>query len=191
MSPENTKNPATIRQTNKEVKENQKPSEPKNIKSPDKAGTAQVKASNVVTAQTVPPLDPSKAGTGAQKPPPAGKKTRGPDKQPRKKRADAKPELAPEQKPPEVVATDPAAAPPVQVDLDMVQAEHISRAFVVTFDVVFCKICPPKLSTLEHKTLIDVWTPVIFIYQGQMSPWLPAALVTLGIAGQRLVTKIF
>lgn len=171
--------------------ENQRLAIAKTDKSPEKAATEQVKASTVVTAQSVQPLDPALAGTGVQQPGPAEKKTRGPDKQPRKKRSDAKPEPEPEKKLHEVAATDPIVGQPVQVDVSMVEAEMIARAFVVTFDMSFCKICPPALSKTEQKTLIDVWTPIVYLYQGQMSPWVPAALLTLGIATPRLVAKIF
>lgn len=176
-------------QTNNKKKEIQEPAKPKKQESQTKDPKEQLKAPSFVTADDVVPLDPSKAGIGLQKPPPAERKTRGPDKQPRKKRIDAKPDDELEQKQPEVPAIDSAPVEQVPIVDIMAVAKVNTLAFVTTFDVLFCGWCPPRLSAKDKQLLIEVWVPIVHENGDQIPAWVPAALVTLGIMGDRLITK--
>ena len=189
MSDKNAKKPKTPSTSNKKQKGKQEPAKPKDDKSQVKAPTEQVKASIVITADDVVPLDPAKAGTGTQRHPPAGKKMRGPDLQPRKKRSDAKPDSDLEVIAQPVPVIDPATGPEQVFDAVMELARVNTTAFVVTFDVMFCGWAPPRLTEKDKKMLIEVWVPLVYANDGKIPAWLPAGLVTLGIMAERLITK--
>ena len=181
-----TQKPKTPESSNKKTEENQVAPKANASKKPEQVPKGPLKASTAVTAQDVKPLDPGKAATAPPKQAPAAKRTRGPDKQPRKKRVDFNPEPEPEPEPEQ----QPEPEQELLVHDPMAAARATTTAFVKTFDIAFCGWCPPKLSQKDEKLLIELWTPEVYKNNDQIPTWLPASLVTLGIMADRIIKKI-
>jgi len=127
---------------------------------------------------------------------------RGPDRKPRKERKDKgtkKATPADEQKK-EVRAVEhqvegeqkkASAEGPDLALAPNVRAQLLSRAIVGTVDAVICRWLPPRMSAAEKAILVDVWAPVLEMYQDDIGyPWGPALIATGLVFLPRLVVAL-
>lgn len=73
------------------------------------------------------------------------------------------------------------------------RAKTAATALVTSVGLVLCKIFPPKLDDEEKEELIEVWTPVMEMYDGDVftNPWAVAGVTTLGMMAPRVTDRIW
>jgi len=127
---------------------------------------------------------------------------RGPDKKPRKPRKDKgekkitpadehKAELKNVEKQVETEQKKVSETAPELALAPNVRAQLLARAIVGTVDAVICRWLPPRMTAAEKAILVDVWAPVVELYQDDIGyPWGPALIATGLVFLPRLVVAL-
>jgi len=146
------------------------------------------------------PLDPDTIGSGRLRlPSPDQKRTRGPDKHPRKPRSDkgkkkTEPESVEDNPDHGVMDENSAVVLPAGTlsKPSRAKAELTTKGFVLLADQI-TRLTPPRLSTDEKDLLIETWVDIIELHQDDIfsSPYFAAGLTTASIFLPRIIEAVY